>query len=136
MLSISNSEEIARLKRQLDDYKRQRRKKASAIEDMEDALHKLKKKRREIEEGLQETLNTLSGWMDRIPDKCKFRVTYFEKAKSRFLNPKSSDALEHTRESERMAQNKLITLEDEVEALDRKIWATEEKIRNLTQQTD
>lgn len=136
VLNIENAAEIARLKQQLSDYKWQRRKKASALEEMEDALQKLQKKRREIEEGLQETSNTISKWLDRIPSKCKFRVTYFEEAKSRFLNPQSSSALEHTRESERTAKNKLIKLEDEVEALDRKIRTTEEQIRQLSQQAN
>ena len=136
MLNIGNAEEIARLKRKLSDYKWQRRKKASALEEMEDALQKLQKKRREIEEGLQQTANTISKWLDRIPARCKFRVTYYEEAKQRFLNPQSSGALEHTRESVRTAKNKLIRLEDEVEDLDRKIRATEEQIRQLSQQAN
>lgn len=136
MLNIGQAEELAKLKHKLSDYKKLRKKKVSAIEDLEDAINKLQKKRREIEDGLQETENTISKRLDRLPLTCKFRSVYFEQAKRQFLNPKSSKALEHTRESERTAKKKLISIEDEIENLNRKIQKLEEQIRRLSQQAN
>ena len=136
MINIVKHEEIARLRHQLSDHLWQRRKKASEIKEMEDALGLLQKKSREIEDGLQETFTNISRRVEKIPNRCKFRVTYFENAKSKFLNPQSSYALEHTREAQRLAKNRLLRLEDELKALDREIRDIENQIWQLSQQVD
>lgn len=136
VLDIEHTEEIAELKKKLNEYRSVRRKKASEKETIEEAIGKLQKKCREIEEGLQETADTISRRLDRLPSRCKFRITYFEQAKSKFLNSQSSNAVEQTREAERIAKNKLLDLEDDIEELDRRIHSTEERIRQLSQQAN
>lgn len=134
MLDIEKAAEAAKIKQQIETQKYKRRKKRNDLEDLETAINKLQKKRREIEEGLQETANTISRKIDRITGKSKFRVTYYEKAKSMFLNSKSSRALEHTKESERIAKKKLFLIEDDIEALNRSIKKLEKQLEEVTRQ--
>lgn len=136
MLNIEQAERIAKLKIQLIDYKTQSRRKYRDAADMEEGIEKLKKKYREIEDGLQETSNTIRRRLERLPSKCKFRITYYEQAKSMFLNPQSSSALEHTCAAIRTAENRLISLRSDIEGMNKKIAATEDELRLLLQQTE
>jgi len=136
MINIVKAEEIARLKHQLDEDKQRRRELVSEMEKMEDALRILQKKTREIEEGLQETYDTISRRLSVLPYHCKIRVTYLEKVKSKFMNSQSEDALESIRESQRKAKSKLLRFEDDLEELDRKIRSTEDQILQLSQKVD
>lgn len=119
---------IAGLKKELAELKFKRQKKKSDRKDYEDAYEKLTKKAREIEEGLQETESTMSKWLDKIPANTKFRQTYFETAKAKFLNGESSAALEHVRESKRTTQRRIDKLDEEIEELNEKIKALEKEI--------
>lgn len=134
MLAITQAEELAELKRQLSDYEQQRKDKNVQIESMEDTLERLQKKSSEIEDGLQETINTISRRLDQIPGRNKFRVIYLEQAKSKVMNPQSAKALEHTREAQRQVKSKLSQLEEEVKTLNSKIRTTEDQIWQLSQQ--
>lgn len=130
--ALGNAAKRDKLNRDLLEYKTKRRFKQADVDDMEDALKKLRKKRQEIEEGLQETSDTIEKWVSRLPNNCKFRYRYHEQAKNKFLNPDSSKALEHTLESEGKAEKKLEKLQDELDAINKKIREIEKKIEALS----
>ena len=135
-MSLTDAGAALSLKKQLEECKWKRRRQKSQADKLEEAVQKLAEKRREIEEGLQETASRIDKNVERLPSNCKFRLRYAEAAKARFLNPGSSEALEHTRESERTAKKRLMDAEDAVDALDKKIRQLEAQLQKLSKDSD
>lgn len=126
--------EISRLQKQLKYYKSKKKKAENEMDELEDIIAKIRAKAREIEEGLQETVNNIEKKLKRINQKSKFRSRYLGKAKNMFLNSDSSTALQGTRDAERKATNKYWALDDKISGYRTKISSLENQINALKQQ--
>lgn len=126
--------EISRLQKQLKDYKSKKKKTENEMDELEDIIAKIRAKAREIEEGLQETINNIEKKLKRINQKSKFRSRYLDKAKNMLLNSDSSTALQGTRDAEKKATDKYWALDDKVSGYRTKISSLEGQINALKQQ--
>lgn len=126
--------EISRLQKQLKDYKSKKKKAENEMDELEDIIAKIRAKAREIEEGLQETINNIEKKLKRINQKSKFRSRYLGKAKNMLLNSDSSTALQGTRDAEKKATDKYWALDDKVSGYRTKISSLEGQINALKQQ--
>lgn len=126
--------EISRLQKQLKDYKSKKKKAENEMDELEDIIAKIRAKAREIEEGLQETVNNIEKKLKRINQNSKFRSRYLGKAKNMLLNSDSSTALQGTRDAERKATNKYWALDDKISGYRTKISSLESQINALKQQ--
>lgn len=126
--------EISRLQKQLEDYKSKKKKAENEMDEFEDIIAKIRTKVREIEEGLQETVNNIEKKLKRINQNSKFRIRYLAKAKNMLLNSDSSTALQGTRDAERKATNKYWALDDKISGYRTKISSLENQINALKQQ--
>ena len=126
--------EISRLQKQLKDYKSKKKKAENEMDELEDIIAKIRAKAREIEEGLQETINNIEKKLKRINQKSKFRSRYLGKAKNMLLNSDSSNALQGTRGAEKKATDKYWALDDKISGYRTKISSLEGQINALKQQ--
>ena len=126
--------EISRLQKQLKDYKSKKKNAENEMDELEDIIAKIRAKAREIEEGLQETVNNIEKKLKRINQNSKFRSRYLGKAKNMLLNSDSSTALQGTRDAERKATNKYWALDDKISGYRTKISSLESQINALKQQ--
>lgn len=126
--------EISRLQKQLKDYKAKKKKAENDMDELEDIIAKIRIKKREIEDGLQETVNNIEKKLNRINPKSRFRTRYLSKAKSIISNSNSSTALQSTRDAERKAINKYQNLDDQISGYRSKISSLENRLYALNQQ--
>lgn len=134
MTRVEIEAEILRLKAELTDYKVKKKFADSELNKMEDVLGKIRKKEREIEEGLYESLRKIEQKLERVNPKSKFRVNYLKDAKSHLFGSKSSAALQETRDAQSRVKKKIFAQEDKIEGYKAKIKKLEARIEELKSQ--
>lgn len=126
--------EIIKLQKQLNDCKLKQKKAKMEMDELEDIIAKLRSKAREIEQGLQETINNIERKLQHINEKSKFKSRYLNSAKSIILNSNSSIALQSTREAEKKAVAKYWDLDDTISEYQTEILMLENQISAFKQQ--
>ena len=126
--------EISRLQKLLKDYKSKKKNAEKEQDELEDVIGKIRAKAREIEDGLQETVNNIEKKLKRINQKSRFKTRYLGNAKNMLLNSDSSTALQGTRDAERKATDKYYALDDKISGYRTKIVTLESQINALRQQ--
>lgn len=132
---LQNEIEINKLQKQLKEYKAKKKKAEKEMSELEDVIAKIRAKSHEIEEGLQETINNIERRLNRINQKSRFRARYLANARNIVLNSDSSMALQGTRDAERKAIKKYWALDDKISEYQSKIFALENQINRLKQQS-
>lgn len=128
--------QISELRKQLIEYKSKKKKAENEQDDLEEVIGRIKMKEREIEDGLQETVNNIEKKLKNINQKSRFKTRYLENAKNMLFNSDSSTALQGTRDAERKAMYKYYVLDDKISEYRRKIFTLESKINELAQQLE
>lgn len=134
MLKSEMESEISRLQKLLQDYRSKKKNSEEEQRELNTIISKIRQKTEEIDGGLQETIRTIVGRLDKLNPKSKFKITYLEKAKGFLQNSSASSAVESTREAERIAKKKYLELDDTISGYNRKIFDTEQEIETLKSQ--
>lgn len=134
MTRIEIEAEILLLKKELSEYKWKKKIAESKLEEMEDILQKIRKKEREIEEGLHESIRTIERKLELVNPKSKFRTNYLKEAKSFLLSSRSYAALDETREAQARLKRKIFSQDDKIDYYKTKIRKLESRIDELKNQ--
>lgn len=133
MTQIEISKEIIRLQKQLNNYKAKLKNAKSEQKQVDDLVNQLRRKKREMEDGLQETVNTVKRKIERIKSKNHFGSAYLNEVEKILYSSNSSSALESIKESERKAIQKFNSLDTDIENYKKKISLIEQEIFSLKQ---
>ena len=131
MLTYELQVEINRLYGVLNSYSASKQKAEKEQKELIRVIDKLSMKTREIEQGLQTTLETIDRRLRRVNPQSRFPEMYYETAKKTLYNSNSAKALQMTRDSIESAKKKCVEYDEKIHSLNVKINQTEAEIAQM-----
>lgn len=128
--------QLERCKSRLETVESDRKREAYSLKISEDYLESLSKRKREIDEGLAETEDTISRRLDRIPRDCLLKREFLRKARATFRNRDTDGALEEIDSNERQTKKDILRYEEKIEQYDEEIRELKAKIQELQEKLE
>lgn len=131
MVRAEIEEKIARLSRQLENYEWKKNSAMNERKRMENASEELSRKAREIEERLNEIMESVDRELSKVNPRSRFPDIYREGVKKRLVNSNSDNAIAETKAGSQRAKKKCIELDELVSEYDALISETRAEIEAL-----
>lgn len=128
--------QLQRYKSRLETVERDRERDAYSLKISEDYLESLSRRKREIDEGLAETEDTISRRLDRVPRDCILKREFLQKARATFRNRDTDDALEEINSNERQTKKDILRYEEKIEQYGEEIRELKVKIQELQEKLE
>lgn len=131
MVRAEIEEKIARLSRQLENYEWKKNSAMNERKRMENASEELSRKAREIEERLNEIMESVDRELSKVNPRSRFPDIYREGVKKRLVNSNSDNAIAETKAGSQRAKKKCMELDELVSEYDALISETRAEIEAL-----
>lgn len=131
MVRAEIEEKIARLSRQLENYEWKKNSAMNERKRMENASEELSRKAREIEERLNEIMESVDRELSKVNPRSRFPDIYREGVKKRLVNSNSDNAIAETKAGSQRAKKKCMELDELVSEYDVLISETRAEIEAL-----
>ena len=125
---------LRNLQKNLNEVKTKRTSAEHDLEQLEDVIRKIEKKKSEVEEGVNDTLRTIDQRLSAVNPRSKFKVQFRDGAISILNGGSYSSAVSELSDLIKLAKNKYSSKETEITVYKKQIVSIAQEIDTVKQQ--